>query len=78
MFSVLVSSGVGWAITTLFLESHGATWEANVKLWEANVKLWAAVAVGAFGISTLVGAMAGLYPSNKAAKLTPVEALRFD
>ena len=69
MLSVLVSSGAGWAITTLFLESHGATWEANVKLWAA---------VGAFGISTLVGMMAGLYPSNKAAKLTPVEALRFD
>ena len=69
MLSVLVSSGAGWAITTLFLESHGATWEVNVKLWAA---------VGAFGISTLVGTMAGLYPSNKAAKLIPVEALRFD
>lgn len=69
MLSVLVSAGAGWAITTLFLESHGATWEADVRLWAA---------VGAFGISTLVGAMAGLYPSNKAAKLTPVEALRFD
>ena len=67
--SIFITSGAGWAITVFFLDKHGSVWESEVKVWAA---------VGAFIISTLVGASAGLYPSSKAAKLTPVQALRFD
>ena len=67
--SIFITSGAGWAITVFFLDKHGSVWESEVKVWAA---------VGAFVISTLVGASAGLYPSSKAAKLTPVQALRFD
>jgi len=45
-------------------------------VWPATVRIEAALA--AFSVSTLVGILAGFYPSNKAANLTPVEALRFD
>ena len=67
--SIFITSGAGWAITVFFLDKHGSVWESEVKVWAA---------IGAFIISTLVGTSAGLYPSNKAAKLTPVQALRFD
>lgn len=65
--AMLVVNGAGWAMTTFVIKDS---------VWPATVRIEAALA--AFSVSTLVGILAGFYPSNKAANLTPVEALRFD
>lgn len=41
-----------------------------------QVSLW--VSMAAFLFSVLVGVLFGLYPANKASKLRPIDALRFD
>ncbi len=38
------------------------------------VKAWAAIV--AFSISVLTGVLFGIYPANRAAAMSPVEALR--
>lgn len=62
-----LATGSGWVISTFMIKD--ADWPAVVSLQAALV---------AFGVSAFIGVFFGIYPANKAASLTPTEALRHD
>ena len=62
-----LATGSGWVISKFLIK------DAN---WPAVVSIQAAVI--AFCVSAFIGIFFGLYPANKAAGLTPTEALRHD
>ena len=62
-----LATGSGWVISTFMIK------DAN---WPAVVSFQAALI--AFGVSAFIGVFFGIYPANKAANLTPTEALRHD
>jgi putative ABC transport system permease protein len=70
--------GIGWMI------GKGVTWGTNIYLQRQNlppahvfsVPWWLVLAAIAFAI--VVSLMAGLYPASRAARLDPIEALRYE
>jgi putative ABC transport system permease protein len=72
--TVVLSTGGG--IVGAILGVIGAHLVSNLAEWETIVQPWA-VAVS-FGLSALVGIFFGMYPAITAARLDPIEALRYE
>src|SRR3989442_14121251 len=74
-YETVLVSGAGGLIGILV----GAAMAKGINLfagWETVVSL-GSVAV-AFGVSVMVGIVFGIYPARQAARLDPVEALRYE
>ncbi|MDD7796175.1 ABC transporter permease [Clostridium sp. 'White wine YQ'] len=68
-------SSLGGIIGVLlgYLGGYGAQ-----NLFKMSVYISGNVVIGAFVFSVLVGIVFGMYPANKASKLNPIDALRFE
>jgi putative ABC transport system permease protein len=78
LFGGILGVAGGWLIgkaltflTTLYLKQQGLP---SVTI--SRVPWW--LALGAIGFAVIVSLLAGLYPAARAAKLNPVEALRYE
>lgn len=67
---------VAGGIAGLIIGYLGAVLIAHFGGWTATVSLGSIVL--AVGVSALFGVVFGLYPANKASKLSPIEALRYE
>lgn len=72
----LVGGIIGFLIGVLFAFLISVVVKALGYDWDFNIPFGAFVL--AFGVSTLIGIVFGLYPAAAAAKLDPIEALRYE
>ena len=75
LFEAVLLSVVG-GIAGLALGAAAAEVLSQAKGWAVSIPLWASVS--AIGFSAAVGIFFGFYPAHRAARLDPIEALRFE
>ena len=74
VFGVLLGWGIGHAIqfaTAVYLKRQGMN---SPNIW--SVPLW--LVLGAIAFAVVISLASGIYPASRAAKLDPVEALRYE
>jgi putative ABC transport system permease protein len=74
VFGVLLGWGIGRAIqlgTMVYMKRQGLS---SPNIW--SVPWW--LVLGAIGFAVLVSLVSGIYPASRAARLDPVEALRYE
>lgn len=75
-FGMAISYGLG-LIAKYVVNNSSSAAMSNIPISEiGNFPLWLIMAV--IGFTTFVGMISGLYPAHRAAKLNPVEALRYE
>ena len=74
IFGIIIGYGIGSYLGNML----NAFFEANVGMEMHPPVLSMPVAVGSVIVSTIVGVVFGVYPAGKAAKLDPIEALRYE
>ena len=75
LFEAVLLSEVG-ALIGILLGIATSRLLSPILNMEASVPAWAMIS--AFGYCSVIGIFFGLYPANKAAKLDPIEALRYE
>jgi len=65
LIGVFFGMGAAWLFSTFV--AKGTEWPSVVSLWSV---------IAASTVSLIIGVVFGIYPANRAAKLTPTEALR--
>jgi len=75
LFEAIILTGLGGILGILFGFLGG---KVVGKIVDITPYVSMSSVLGAFGISTVIGIVFGVSPANKAAKLDPIEALRFE
>ncbi len=74
----LIGIAVGYIVSIIMGKVLGGYFEQIMGIKNIVPQLSMIVAFGAMIISTIVGVIFGVYPAGKAAKLNPIEALRYE
>jgi len=72
--TVVLSTAGG--VTGVLLGFAGSTMLSRWAEWQPIISLWSVLL--SFSLSVLIGVLSGLYPAISAAKLDPIEALRYE
>jgi putative ABC transport system permease protein len=74
----LIGCAIGISVSALTILALNAYAASNENMQGFTAALSPGVLIVAVSFSTAIGLLFGLYPANKAAKMRPIEALRYE